>query len=87
MSDSPVPSQSGGGGMSDSLLGLTLAVTEVTTTLTKIQAQLDHCVPLALRLNSLLPENQRLEPFKLNPHLPPEPEPIDGNILHLVLIM
>ena len=48
------------------------AVDEVRATLEKMQAALDHCVPLAQRLNSLLPEERRLEPFRLHPRVEDE---------------
>jgi len=43
------------------------AVNEVTATLEKIQATLDHCVTMVQRLNNLLPEEDRLEHFRMNP--------------------
>lgn len=40
---------------------------DVTATLEKIQATLDHCVPMVQRLNNLLPEQDRLEHFRVKP--------------------
>ncbi len=52
----------------------TRTVNEVTAALDQIQSKLDHCIPLAQRLNSLLPEDQRLE--RLQPvRLPPTRSP------------
>ena len=43
------------------------AVNEVTASLERIQTTLDHCVPMVQRLNNLLPEEDRLEHFRMNP--------------------
>lgn len=51
---------------------------EVTATLEKMQATLDHCVPLVQRLNNLLPEEHRLEPFSLTPE--EDPGLLEGEI-------
>lgn len=40
---------------------------DVTATLERIQATLDHCVPMVQRLNNLLPEQDRLEHFRVKP--------------------
>ena len=43
---------------------------DVTATLERIQATLDHCVPMVQRLNTLLPEQDRLEHFRVKPVSP-----------------
>ncbi len=48
------------------LLFHSLTVKEVEEALTKIKATLDSCVPQVRRLNSYLPEENRLELFRLN---------------------
>ena len=48
-------------------LVISYAVNDVTATLEKIQATLDHCVPMVQRLNNLLPEQDRLEHFRVKP--------------------
>ena len=40
---------------------------DVTASLERIQATLDHCVPMVQRLNTLLPEQDRLEYFRVIP--------------------
>ena len=45
---------------------------EVSTTLDAIHSSMEQCVPLLQRLNKLLPERDRLKPFKLHPHLQPQ---------------
>ena len=47
---------------------------EVTATLEEVRSSLEQSVPLLHKLNQLLPEDQRLEPFQLHPSLPPSPE-------------
>lgn len=60
---------------------------DVTATLEKIQATLDHCVPMVQRLNNLLPEQDRLEHFRVKPMPVPvqefterEEEESDGDV-------
>ena len=48
-------------------------VNDVQTSLNQIEESLAHCVPLVQRLNNLLPEEDRLERFKLHP------EPLEGD--------
>ena len=50
------------------------AVNEVSAALEKIEAALEHCVPLAQRLNGLLPEDSRLEHFRLRARVVEEEE-------------
>ena len=47
---------------------------EVHKALVNIQTTLDSCVPLVRRLNSFLPEQNRLERFKLNPEVESDSE-------------
>ena len=42
-----------------------VTVSEISEVLEKIQGQVDHCVPLMNRLNSLLPESDRMERFEV----------------------
>lgn len=46
---------------------ISYAVNDVTASLERIQATLDHCVPMVQRLNTLLPEQDRLEYFRVIP--------------------
>ena len=49
-------------------------VSEVNNALKNIKTTLDSCVPLVKRLNTFLPEESRLERFKLNPEVESEEE-------------
>ena len=49
-----------------------LPVKEVSSNLEAIHASIEECVPLMHKLNHLLPESERLEPFELYP--PPSQE-------------
>jgi len=42
-------------------------VSEVENALVNIKATLDSCIPLVNRFNLKLPENMRLETFKVHP--------------------
>ena len=42
-----------------------VTVSEISEVLEMIQGQVDHCVPLMNRLNSLLPESDRMERFEV----------------------
>lgn len=46
---------------------LLLVVSDVNNSLKNIKRTLASCVPLVQRLNGFLPEESRLERFKLNP--------------------
>ncbi|XP_064399620.1 BLOC-1-related complex subunit 5-like isoform X2 [Halichondria panicea] len=49
-------------------------VTEVEQALTKIKTKLDSCVPVVRRMNSYLPEENRLETFRLFPEVESDSE-------------
>ena len=49
-------------------------MTEVHQALVSIQTTLDGCLPLVRKLNSFLPEQSRLERFKLNPDVESDSE-------------
>ena len=51
---------------------------DVTASLERIQATLDHCVPMVQRLNTLLPEQDRLEYFRVKPIPVPVQEFTEG---------
>lgn len=58
----------------DALNLMSPAVSEVENALKNIKTTLDSCVPLVKRLNTFLPEERRLERFKLNPEIESEEE-------------
>ena len=47
---------------------VSLTVKEVVDTLDGIQSSIEQCLPLLNRLNQLLPDCDRLEPFQLQQH-------------------
>ena len=57
---------------------ISYAVNDVTASLERIQATLDHCVPMVQRLNTLLPEQDRLEYFRVKPIPVPVQEFTEG---------
>ena len=52
-------------------------MTEVEQALTRIKTTLDSCVPLVRRMNSYLPEENRLETFRLVPEVESDSEDDD----------
>ena len=52
-------------------------MSEVENALKNIKTTLDSCVPLVKRLNTFLPEERRLERFKLNPEIESEEEEVE----------
>ena len=50
---------------------VSILVSELSKTLVKIQKHLNDCIPLVNRINTYLPDNQKLDYFSLNPNATP----------------